>query len=40
MKIEMSEIKSDISQIKTTVNALSDALITTSKEVKLLKSQH
>jgi chromosome segregation ATPase len=39
MKHEMSEMKSDISHIKVTVNALSDALITTSKEVKQLKSQ-
>jgi archaellum component FlaC len=39
MKHEMSEMKNDVSQIKIRVNALSDALITTSKEVKQLKSQ-
>jgi len=35
---DVSDI-SDVAEIKTTVNAISDALITTSKEVKQLKGQ-
>lgn len=36
---DISELGSEVAEIKTTVNALSDALIITSKEVKQLKGQ-
>ena len=39
VEVDVSDIRGDVAEIKTTVNAMSDALITTSKEVKQLKAQ-
>ncbi len=36
---DVADLHGDISEIKTTVNALSDALLTTSKEVRQLKNR-
>lgn len=36
---DVSELKDDMSEVKTTVNALGEALLQTSKEVKQLKTK-
>jgi predicted nucleic acid-binding Zn-ribbon protein len=39
VKSDVANMKIDIAEIKTTVNALSEGLLTTSKEVKEQKAQ-
>jgi len=37
---DMSDMRNDVSEVKVTVNALANALLSTSKDVKELKSKH